>query len=377
MSRVWQNGASQDGFFVVDNGMSDVEPGNGVPAEKNTDDEISLIDLFAVLWRRKAMIIIITLVAMAGVVVFSALSLVLPPDSSPLPNEYTPAALMLINDSSSPGGGMMSMLNSSGLGSLAGLAGVSTGTTFSDLAVYLVGANSFLDAVVDEFDLLTRYKINTPKKMAKSPRADSRKALKENLSAAYDEKSGVFSISFTDTDPAFAQRVVNYCVERLQTWFDELGVDKNKLEKENLEKNIENTYDGIRNLELETRRLEQSVQRGSVNVPSISLELNRIQMELSAQRQVYTQLKVQYELLKVAMDSEKPVFQVLELAEIPDRKSGPSRGLICIIVTFAAAFFSVFLAFVLNAIENIKRDPEAMEKLRGTGKPKTRRNPDR
>jgi uncharacterized protein involved in exopolysaccharide biosynthesis len=72
------------------------------------------------------------------------------------------------------------------------------------------------------------------------------------------------------------------------------------------------------------------------------------------------------------MDSEKPVFQVLELAEIPDQKSGPSRGLICVIATFAAGFFSVFLAFALNAVENIKQDPEAMEKLRGSKKPKSR-----
>jgi uncharacterized protein involved in exopolysaccharide biosynthesis len=353
--------------------MSNIEQGNVSPAIKDTDDEISLLDLFAVLWHRKVMIIVITLVAMAGVVVFSILSLVLPPETSPLPNEYTPTALMLINNSSSSGGGMASMLSASGLGGLAGLAGVSSGATFSGLAMYLAGANTLLDAMVDEFDLLTRYKIVTPEKEAKSPRADSREALKKKLKAEYDEESGVFSISYADTDPAFARQVVNYCVQYLQTWFDELGVDKNKLEKENLEKNIENTYDGIRNLELETRRLEQSVQRSSVNVPSISLDLSRIQMELGAQRQVYAQLKVQYELIKVAMASEKPVFQVLELAEIPDRKSGPSRGLICIIVTFAAGFFSVFLAFVLNAVDNIKRDPEAMAKLRGRDKKDTGR----
>jgi uncharacterized protein involved in exopolysaccharide biosynthesis len=336
--------------------------------KKPDDDEISLIDLFAVLWCRKTIIIVITLIAMAGVVAFSIVSLVLSPETSPLPNEYTPQALMLINDASSSGGGMASVLSASGLGGLAGLAGVSSGATFSDLAAYLVGANTLLDSVVDEFDLLTRYKIEKPKKKAKSPRADSRKVLKKTLTAAYDEKSGVFSISFTDIDGAFAQRVVNYCVSYLQAWFDELGVDKNKLEKENLEKNIENTYDEIRNLELETRRLEQSVQRSSVNVPSISLELSRIQMELEAQRQVYTRLTVQYELLKVTMASEKPVFQILEMAEIPDKKSGPSRALICIIVTFAAGFFSVFLAFVLNAVENLKQDPEAMAKLQGRKK---------
>ena len=89
---------------------------------------------------------------------------------------------------------------------------------------------------------------------------------------------------------------------------------------------------------------------------------------MGAQRQVYAQLKVQYELLKVAMASEKPVFKVLELAEIPDRKSGPSRGLLCVIVTFAVGFLSVFLAFVLNAVDNIKNDPDAMAKLQNRKK---------
>jgi capsular polysaccharide biosynthesis protein len=59
------------------------------------------------------------------------------------------------------------------------------------------------------------------------------------------------------------------------------------------------------------------------------------------------------------------MFQVLEYAEVPDQKSKPSRGLICIIVTFAAGFISVFIAFAMNAIDNIKKDPEAMAKLRG------------
>jgi uncharacterized protein involved in exopolysaccharide biosynthesis len=349
--------------------MSDLEqnPADGLSAKTDGEDEISLIDLFAVLWRRRGMIIAITLAAMIGVTAFSVISLVLPPETSPLPDEYTPTALMLINDSASQGGSMASMLAASGLGSIAGLAGISasSGSTFSGLAAYLIATNTLLDSVTDEFDLLARYKIVTPDKAAKSPRADSREILKEKLKAEYDDKSGVFSVSFTDTDPVFAQRVVNYCVGYLQARFDELGVDKNRLEKENLEKNMENTYGEIRSLEEETRRLEESVQRGGAGLPSISLELSRIQMELGAQRQVYTQLKVQHELLKATMASEKPVFQVLELAEIPDRKSGPGRGLICVIVTFAAGFFSVFLAFVLNAVENIRKDPDAMAKLRG------------
>ncbi|GHU07445.1 hypothetical protein FACS1894151_01760 [Spirochaetia bacterium] len=338
--------------------MNETEPLN---------DEISLIDLFAVILRYKLMILLITLIAAIGVIAFSVVSLRLPPETSYLPNVYTPTALMLINNSASSGGSMSAALNASGLGSLASLAGlnVPSGSTFSDLGIYLVGTNTFLDTVVDKFDLITKMNKNS-KKPVESPRATSRKALKKILLAEYDATSGVFSISFTDKDPVFAQQVVNYCVDYLGNWYNELGVDKNKLQKENLEKNIESTFADIQNLEREYYQLAQGMQgRVSVNMLEFQMEQHRIEMELAARQEVYAQLKVQYELLRVTMDSESPVFQILEMAEIPDQKSGPGRGLLCIIVTAGAGFFAVFLAFVLNAIENIRKDPEAMAKLRG------------
>jgi uncharacterized protein involved in exopolysaccharide biosynthesis len=344
--------------------MSKAEPAlsEGRPNSQSGDEEISLVDLFAVLWRRKKMIIAIVAAAMISVTVFSVVSLVLPSEKSPLPNQYTPEAHMIINDEASSGGGLSSMLDSSGLGGLAGLMGVSVSksATFSQLAVFLAGSNTLLDMVVDEFGLIARYKIK------KFPRASSRAALKKTLKAEFDEESGVLTISFTDVDPVFAQRVVNFTAERLERMFDELGLNKNKIEKENLEVNIANTYQEIQKLEGEGRRLEESVSRGfGGGLPAITLELNRIRLELAAQQQVYTQLKVQYELTKIKIASETPVFQILELAEVPDLKSGPSRGLMCIIVSFAAGFFAVFLAFALNAVENIKKDPAAMAKLRG------------
>jgi uncharacterized protein involved in exopolysaccharide biosynthesis len=245
-----------------------------------------------------------------------------------------------------------------------------SGSSYSQLAVYLAGTNTLLDMVVDKYDLISRYRIK------KFPRADSRKELKKHLSAAFDDESGVLSITFLDRDPAFAREVVNFCAAYLEDRFDELGLDKSKIEKENLETSIANTYREIQNLEQEGRRLEQSVLRGSSpgTIPSITLELNRIQLELQAQRQVYTQLKVQYELIKIKIVSETPVFQVLEYAEVPDKKTTPSRGLICILVSFAAGFLAVFLALALNALENIRKDPEAMAKLRG-GSPGKEQNP--
>lgn len=326
------------------------------------DDEISLIDLFAVLWQRKVMIIAITGIAMIGVLIFSILSLKLPPEKSFLPNKYTPQAQMLINDSSSSSGGLSAALSSSGLGSLASLAGVnvSGGSSYSALASYFVGSNSLLDQVVQKFNLIERYKIE------KHPIAESRKALKEVLHSSFDDDTGVFTVNFTDIDPVFARDVVNYVVGLLEERFFELGIDKNKLTQKNLEENIKSSYDQILSLQTQIHELEMSVTNvyNPSSTPSIMMDTSLIKMELKVQEEIYAQLKAQYEMLKVTMASEQPVFQILEYAEVPDQKSKPSRGMLCIIVTFAAGFFSIFLAFLLNALENIKKDPVAMAKLK-------------
>lgn len=327
---------------------------------KIQDDEISLIDLFAVLWRYKVMIIVVTLIAMIGVVVYSVISLKLPPEKSFLPNKYTAQAQMLINNDSSSSGGLSSMLSSSGLASMAGVS-VPGGASNSSLAGYLVHSNSVLDEVVKNFNLVERYNIEEYVVSA------SRDALKGVLTSNFDDETGVFSVSFTDIDPVFAKDVVNFVVSLLESKFLEMGIDKNSLTKENLEANIENTYNEILKLQKEIQEIEYSVSNvyNPNQTKSIVMDATLKKMELSVQQEIYAQLKAQYEMLKVTMSSEQPVFQILEFAEVPDRKSAPSRGMLCIIVTFAAFFVSVFMAFLLNALKNIKNDPVAMSKLKG------------
>ena len=325
------------------------------------DEEISLIDLFAVLLRYKWLIIGVTLFAIVVVLTISIVSLLQPPEKSILPNKYTPKALMLINESNSSSSSLSSMLSNSGLGSLASLAGISAGggSSYSSLAVYFAGTNSFLDPIIEKFNLIERYGIE------KSVKTVSRQVLKESLVASFDSNSGVFSISFTDIDPVFAADVVNYAVTLMENMFLNLGIDKNVLEKKNLEENIQNSYKEIIRLQERIQTLEFSVSNGTAaSVPSIVLESSLLKAELDAQKSVYTQLKTQLELLKIQMASETPVFQVIEKAEVPDQKSGPSRGMLCIVGTLAGGFISVFLAFLLNALKNIKNDPVAMAKLR-------------
>ena len=328
---------------------------NQKDSSSNKNDEISLIDLFAVLLKRKWMIFIITMIAAVFIVVYSIISLKLPADKSFLPNEYTVTANMLIKDSSN------SPSMSGAASAAASLMGINLnggGTSVSSLVVYLTSSNPFYDAIAQQFDLYTKYDFK------KSPIANTRNVLKKVVFTDYDEGSGVFSISCKDIDPEFAVQVVNYGVDWLSNRLEELGVDTNIITKENLEKNLDISWNEILKLTKEMSDLQDKVAQGQVVwTKDFTIEQNRIELELSAQKSVYTQLKSQLELLKVNMQTESPTFQILERPSIPDMKSGPSRGKLCIIVTFAAFFVSVFLAFLLNAIENIKKDPEAMAKL--------------
>ena len=330
------------------------------------DDEISLIDLMAVLLKYKRMIIATVVFGMIAAVTISVISIKLPPEKSFLPNKYTSAGHMIINDSKSAGGALSSMLSSSGLGSLASFAGInaSVGSSYSSLAIYLVSSNPFLDAIAEEFKFMDDPAVQN----SKYPVSDTRELIKKAFTAGTDTDSGVFTISFTDIDPVKSKEVTDYAITWLSDKFDQLGIDKNKISKINLEKNIDLSFKEISRLQEEANRISNSVNRWNGNVPSIALESAKIQMELKAQEEVYKQLKTQYELLKVQMQSESPVFQILERPEVPEMKSGPSRGKLCIIITFASGFFAVFLAFLLNALHNIKHDESAMAKLRATKK---------
>lgn len=325
--------------------------------ENKKDEEISLIDLVAVLWRRKWLILGITLAGMIYAIIYSVISIKLPPEKSYLPNLYTPKAQMLITDDSKGGANLGSF------GALAGMAGVNLSSGFSNsaLAKYLVSSNPVLDSIIDQFGFMEKWNIE------KSPVTKSRNKVKGKLKTTYDDNTKVFTISYEDKDARLARDVVNYVVVLLEQKFNELGVDKNKLQKSNLEENINNAYQEILSYQAQIRDLESSVSNvySGSSVNAIMMDTSLLKMELSVQEGIYKQLKTQYETLKVTMATEKPVFQILEMAEIPDQKSGPSRGKICIIYSFVAAFISVFLAFLLEALENLKKNPETIAKLKG------------
>jgi uncharacterized protein involved in exopolysaccharide biosynthesis len=403
-------------------------------AEEDTgrDDTVSLLDLIAVIARRWRLIFFTTFFAAIGIVLFSIYTLRIPPDSpyNPLPNVYTPEAQVLLTDPDS-GSNLAANLNNGELGILAGFAnlGGGQGENSAALAQELLQGNALIDQIVEEFNLLEEYTDS------EFPKTTARNAIRESLTAEFDNTSGILEVTFDHIDPVFATDVLQRIITLLESRFTSLTRDDARsrtqaieLQLQQLEDDLEQARDNLTSfqerygvidpenqgqqtidliaqfrqrkfdLELEREQIFELVQdREDPQIKRINQNIRRIEQlitELETGYRLYSpvtipldeigQLTVRYadlqrdlllkeqvystfqaELIRARIESQDTTrrFQIVEPPEVPEVKSGPSRGMISIIVTITAFFLSIFLAFVLEYFSRAKEDPEESKKL--------------
>jgi tyrosine-protein kinase Etk/Wzc len=369
----------------------------------------------SILLRYRWVIIGITATAAIGVLAFCIVTRLLPPDKSPLPNSYTAQAVLLVQRGSQ--GALASSILSS-LGIAPDTSNTAAGFDSGALLMTVLGSRTFLDKIIEEFEIVRRYHIT------KQARSGARTLLEEKTSVAYDRNSASITISFKDVDPVFARDVTNRMVSLLGDWFAQNMGSTNIKQKALLEektkevkgeidtlekklKALQSRYGVLTALELGTsqasalaelrsqlilkeidiknyssfsaiedpklkqlREERQNIldliskfQAGGTggqdstvqkNLPDVQIEFNNVTVELDVQRKIYNTLSHQYEVLKLTSEPEQ-AFQVLELAEVPDAKSGPNRMMIVLEVTIAGLVSSVALSFLLHSLAQVRR----------------------
>ncbi len=192
--------------------MNDMSTSDRSGAER-PDDTISLLDLIAVVVRRRWLIIIFTAIVCLVTLAVLVSTIKLPPTSkwNLLPTKFKPTVKILVQDSSASSS-LSSVLNQSGLSALSGLIGTSSLTgrsTSADLAQALLKSKIIEDGVADRFDFVQRYAIK------EFPKTTSRKIFENGLKVKYDDKSGILEIGYEDIDRVFATDVINDVADRL------------------------------------------------------------------------------------------------------------------------------------------------------------------
>lgn len=98
-------------------------------------------------------------------------------------------------------------------------------------------------------------------------------------------------------------------------------------------------------------------------LPELAAIFSNLQQDATLQTQLYLTFKSQYESVKLEEADNSKQFQIIERAEIPEVKAKPSRGKICMIVTIAVMFLSIFMSFILEYFDRVKKDPVESKKL--------------
>jgi tyrosine-protein kinase Etk/Wzc len=113
----------------------------------------------------------------------------------------------------------------------------------------------------------------------------------------------------------------------------------------------------IANIRGQIARLEGNDKGGSIpsvgSVPALGQEFMRLMREFKIQETLVELLTKQSEIAKLTESKNYSTIQIVQSAEVPDKKIKPKRSLIVLVATFVAFFFAVFFTFVLEYVERM------------------------
>jgi tyrosine-protein kinase Etk/Wzc len=401
---------------------------NNEDIQKN--NYINILDIILVLKRNILFIFIFTTIIAAIIVSINLLSIILPPDSpvNLLADLYKPEAKILVRLPGRNDAFAAALQNSEYGGIIGLLAGGSDVRAAGELTKIIIFLNEIEDKIINEFDFVTRYRINYHK------RTKSREIYKNKIGIEMNESNSVLNLSFIDTDPEFATKVVNKIVAEITEKFKEILYILARQKTDFMESNLilaEKKYNELQNeivafqeengvfdmteqaretitniaeMQIELAKMEMELESlldyydekaaivnrkqmeiarikrlildfrkgfddlsGSFipqdNIPKIRRKYMVLKLEYEIQSQIYTMLKQQYEVVKIAERDENPDFMILQYAEVPEEKYEPKRVLICMLVTIAGFFCAIIFVFIREYFKSFENDPESRKKL--------------
>ncbi len=296
-------------------------------ATMQDEDEINLLDLLIVLAKHKKRILILTFCAAILSVGYALM----------LPKIYTGTAKILPPQQSQSG-------TSALLSQLGGLAGAAAGIKNpNDMYVGMLNSRTVMDRLIQRFNLQKTYDKDTL--------TDTRKKLDDDSNIATG-KDGIITVDVDNEDPKLAAALANAFVEEMDRLMQKLAVTEAAQRRMFFEKQLKEAKDKLTDAEVV---LDKTLRT--------SLQYMDALRELKYREAVYEIDVKQYEAAKLDEAKDSALIQVLDKAIEPEKRSKPKRTLIVILATLVAGFIGVLWAFVAEANEKARHDPEQAERL--------------
>jgi uncharacterized protein involved in exopolysaccharide biosynthesis len=251
--------------------MAAPQPPQKAPGERSLLEGV--IHLVSILITYRWLIVSTTLIAAAVAVFFSVISLLLPPEQSPLPNTYRAYAVILLQQEEAAS--LESTLSSLGLMPSQTARGTGTGFDYSALAIKVMHSREFLDTLAENSQVFERYKISRNSKTA------ARELILSGATFEYDRTTRTLSISYKDINPQFAHELVSQMVELLNEWFLTRGGTNKLKRKALLEEKLTEVSRDIAKLEDQVKSFQETY--GVMRVEDLAASQSQILSNLRSQ----------------------------------------------------------------------------------------------
>ncbi|MBT9500771.1 MAG: lipopolysaccharide biosynthesis protein [Burkholderiaceae bacterium] len=315
----------------------------------------------------------------------------------------------------------------SSLGSLAGLAGGAGGVKSPlDQYVTLLQSTNIADRIIARFKLAHVYDDQRPSVL--------RTELAANLRVAAGRRDGLITIEVDDHDPQRSADMANAFVDELRRLTSVLAVTEAQQRKLFFEAQLNQTKSKLAQaqvalqgsgfspnaLKAEPRAAAESYARLKAELTSAEVRLQTLSSSFSAQSPEVMQLSStvaalrgqldklertsdasgdadyvgkyrefkyqetlfelfarQYELARVDESREGSLIQVVDAAQVPDRKSKPKRAIVALVATLLAGLALTGFVLIRQQLRRVRQDPERARKLTRLGALlRGRRDPD-
>ena len=165
------------------------------------------------------------------------------------------------------------------------------------------------------------------------------KDLAEMIQIMIDKKSGKITISMSMQDPKVVATVMNAVTENLKTYMTAYRTSKLDQDIQTLEVICSQRRDEY------YKALKDYTEFCDANMKIVRLSADaeklKYKQEVDLAYQIYSQVAIQLEGVRIQAEQAKPVYVIIEPVSTPIKKHAPSKAKLLVLYTFLAGCFSV------------------------------------
>ena len=143
------------------------------------------------------------------------------------------------------------------------------------------------------------------------------------VSAAYDKKSGVITVTAILPDPVVAATTARLSLEYLTNYISSYRTEKSRNQVQFLTRQTSDAKSRYQKAEYALSAYRD--QNRYLNTNTAKIDEQRLQADFILTQSLFNELSKQLEQSKIKVAEESPVFKTLEPARVPLQKSGPKR----------------------------------------------------